>query len=378
MIVNNREKPRATVLLDGSRLIIEAMARAGADVFIGYPITPANLLYRYGTQRFATAMAAPDEISTLQWMAGFSATGRIPVTATSFPGFALMVESINMAYMMELPMVVILSQRLGPASGTATCGAQGDLLMLNGVISGGYPVPTLCISNPEDCWQIAAAAVETAVKLRSPVVLLTSKEMVMTTLSFDLGTLPEIEPVERQFYDGDTTFRPYQPQENGVPAFLPVGNAKHQVRLTASTHDTAGVLRGASGEALANTKRLPEKTIGNLPEYTYYDLAETEGADTIIVSHGISSQAAREAQTMLTQSGKPTSLLIAKTLCPVPPVYGEIVTKYRRVVVAEENYGGQFRQMLFGRFPRDGVSGVNAVGRLITPQEIITEVQGHE
>ncbi len=94
IITTRKNKDR--VLIDGSRLITEAMVRAGVEVFIGYPITPANLLYFYSSQRFPIALAATDEITTLQWMAGFSATGKLPVTATSFPGFALMVESINM------------------------------------------------------------------------------------------------------------------------------------------------------------------------------------------------------------------------------------------------------------------------------------------
>lgn len=93
-------------LIDGSRLITEALVRAGAEVFIGYPITPANNLYLFSGKRFKTFFAAPDEITTLQWMSGFSAAGKLSVTATSFPGFALMLESINMAYMMELPMVI--------------------------------------------------------------------------------------------------------------------------------------------------------------------------------------------------------------------------------------------------------------------------------
>lgn len=84
---------KKNVLLEGSLLIIESLARAGADVFIGYPITPANLLYLYASRRFPVALAAPDEITTLQWMSGFAAAGKIPVTATSFPGFALMVET---------------------------------------------------------------------------------------------------------------------------------------------------------------------------------------------------------------------------------------------------------------------------------------------
>ena len=140
------------VLIDGSRLVIEALAQAGADTYVGYPITPANLLYAYGMQRFPTGIAAPDEITALQWMAGFAASGRVPVTATSFPGLALMLESVNMAYMMELPMVIVQAQRLGPSTGTATCGAMGDVFLLRGAISGGYPLPTICLSSLADCW----------------------------------------------------------------------------------------------------------------------------------------------------------------------------------------------------------------------------------
>jgi len=120
--------------------MVESLARAGVEVFAGYPITPANLLYSYSCRRVPVALSAPDEITALQWIAGYAAAGRLCATATSFPGFALMLESVNMAYMMELPLVVVLAQRLGPATGSATCGAQGDLALLAGTISGGHPL----------------------------------------------------------------------------------------------------------------------------------------------------------------------------------------------------------------------------------------------
>ena len=148
------------IFSDSSKIITEALAEAGADVFIGYPITPANLLYQYASQRFPIFKAAPDEITTLQWMSGFATAGKIPVTATSFPGYALMLEGINMAYMMELPMIIILVQRLGPATGTATRGAQGDIALLSGTISGGMAIPSFSISNQIDCWEISAKAVD--------------------------------------------------------------------------------------------------------------------------------------------------------------------------------------------------------------------------
>lgn len=364
-----------TAFIDGSRLMIEGAVLAGAQVFVGYPITPANLLYAYSSRRFSTVLPAPDEITTLQWMSGFSAAGKLPVTATSYPGLALMIESIGMAFMMELPMVIILVQRLGPATGTATCGAQGDLSLLYGINSGGHPIPTLCPSGMAECYGLSAEAVKLAVRLRMPVFLLTSKEMVMTLRSFDLTGLEPVHRVPRNFYDSPLPYIPYAPGPDGVPPFLPVGDPTHQVRLTASTHDSRGALQHSTPEALANTGRLRTKTLANLSEYTRYEY-HREDSDTLLFSFGITADAAREAASSLKLKGRPVSLLIGKTLFPVPPEYLEIMNRYPRVVVAEENADGQFRRILFGENGRPGVSGVNRAGGMIGPDEIEGEVLG--
>jgi 2-oxoglutarate ferredoxin oxidoreductase subunit alpha len=360
------------VLLDGSRLIVEACVQAGADVYVGYPITPANLIFSYASQRFPVALPAPDEITALQWMAGLSAAGFLPVTATSFPGFALMVESINMAYMMELPMLIILVQRLGPSTGTATVGAQGDVLLLDGLISGGYPLPVFCPADLEDCWRLPPIALRTAVDLRTPVVLLSSKEMVMTQHSFDLRRLSPIEPIRRSFYQGSAPYRAYDPGDGLVPPFLPVGNERHPVRLNASTHDRSGILRSAGEEAIANTRRLGEKIEALTP--ALYELDEQEGARALIVSYDITSGAAREAAAILRAQGVPASLLLIRTLLPIPAIYYEVLARYPRVVIAEENAQGQLARLLFGWRTPDHVRRVGAVGRMVRPEEIVREV----
>jgi 2-oxoglutarate ferredoxin oxidoreductase subunit alpha len=372
MSVTLATTPRA--LTDGSRLITESCVRAGADVFIGYPITPANLLYLYATRRYPRMLAAPDEITTLQWMCGFSATGHVPVTATSFPGYALMVESINMAFMMELPMVILLAQRLGPATGSATTGAQGDLTLLQGTLSGGYSLPTMCFSNFDDCWNLSAEAVKLAVRLRTPVVLLTSKEMVMTRISYDWSGLPEIEPAERRYYEGSERYLPYSPGEDLIPDFLPVGQNRHQVRLTASTHDQSGIIQNVLPEAIDNTRRLQEKLEQHLADFTFFELDEEKGAETIIVSYGITAQASREAVKILRERGNRVSLLVAKTLLPIPDIYVETCDRYERVVVAEENLNGRLRFLLYGARGRKGLTGVNGIAKMISPREIVEEV----
>jgi len=369
---------RGTALVDGSRLITESLARAGADAYIGYPITPASLIYTYASRRFPAILPAPDEITALQWMAGLAAAGKLPVSATSFPGLALMTESVNMAVMMELPMVIVLVQRLGPSTGTATAGAQDDLRFLYGMISGGYPVPVFCIADIDDCWSLPPVALQTAVDLRTPVVLLTSKEVVMTERSFDMNRLGEVHPVSRSTYEGTAPYRPYEAEQGGAPPFLPIGDGAHQVRMTASTHDRDGLLRHSTGEALANSRRLLTKVRRGTPPL--YHLEEAENPEALIVTYGITSGAAREAVRMLRADGVEVSLLVARTLIPVPRDYYRILDRTMErelpVVFAEQNLQAQFAAMLFGERLPEGVRFVGDIGHMVTPDAIVREVRG--
>ena len=360
-------------LIDGSKIITEACVRAGADVYVGYPITPSNWFYAYAQKRFPLFLAGPDEISVLQWMSGFSAAGRLPVTATSFPGLALMVETLNMAHMMELPMAIIVTQRLGPSTGSATTGAQGDLLLLRGAISGGCPMPVFCPSNFEDCWNLAYESIQVAIRYRTPVVLLTSKEMVMTHKSFDVSALPEIKKVERETAKVELPYQSYRSGADGVPPFVPLGDETYQVRLNASTHGNLGLIQKGSAEAMANTRRLKDKLEKNIQSFTFYELDEEAGADELIVSYGISSDAARDAVTEIRRQGKKVSLLVIKTLLPVPPAVLDILECYDKQVFVEENLPGLLKELIYGQARRRNIRSVNKIGSMIAPSEILNE-----
>ncbi|UCH83078.1 MAG: hypothetical protein JSW50_11470 [Candidatus Latescibacterota bacterium] len=368
-------KAQTPVMIDGSRIIIEAMARAGVDAYIGYPITPANWLYAYAQRRIPISLAAPDEISALQWATGISAAGKLPLTATSFPGFALMLESLNMAYMMELPMVIVLAQRLGPSTGSATTGAQGDLLLLRGSISGGYPLPVFCPPDIKSCWSLAAHVVDTALALRSPVVLLTSKEMVMTNQSLDLDSLPKIARSKWPLDSGGGEYKTYEPGDGQVPSFLPAGNPSHQIRLNASTHDAHGLIRKATPEAVANTKRLRTKMEAAADRFNRYILDDDDDARTLVVTYGISTGAARETTRTIRGRGEKISLLVLEGLIPVPRDTDEILARYDNIVIVEENEHGLLAEMLFGHRDDPRVKRVNKIGNLITPNEFLSDVE---
>jgi len=368
-------KIKKMVYTDASMIITEACVKAGSDVFIGYPITPSNRFYQYGTQRFPAFLAGPDEITVMQWMAGFSAAGKFPVTATAFPGLALMAEGLNMAYAMELPMLLILTQRLGPSTGSATTGAQGDLMFLNGLISGKYPIPVFSHSDFEDAWDMTYEAIKTAMKFRTPTVLLTSKELVMTNKSFDLNKLKEIKPVEKFSTEVIEPFEPYKTGDELVPAYIPLGDKKYQVRINASTHNNAGLIKKNDPESMANTRRLKEKFEKRIDEYTFYDYDKEQGAKKLIVTYGISADASRDAVVKLREEGEKVSLLIVKTLLPVPGVILDIINDYENIIFVEENISGIYKEIIFGINENSKVSSVNKIGNLISPSEIIKAVR---
>ena len=130
----------------------------------------------------------------------------------------------------------------------------------------------------------------------------------------------------------------------------------------------------AMAAALANTRRLHDKIVGSLPSYTEYEY-DGDGGGTLLVAFDHSAEAAREALELLRSRGRAVSLLVPRTLFPVPGDYLRICARHDRVVVVEENLDGQYRKILFGAAGRAGVSGVNAIGRMIGPGEIAAEVE---
>ena len=130
---------------------------------------------------------------------------------------------------------------------------------------------------------------------------------------------------------------------------LPVTEDRHQVRYTASTHDKTGIIQNTTPDALANSARLSRKITANLDNYLYYDYDRQEGAATLLITYGITTQAAIDAVSAARGHGKAVSLLVMKTLNPVAPKYYEICRQYDGIVIAEENLEGDLRRILFGQ-----------------------------
>jgi len=172
-------------LSSGNRMLAEGALAAGCRFFAGYPITPASEIYEVMMRELPVqgglALSAPDEISSLCYCVGASLRGLKAMTATSGPGWSLMNETAQYALMTETPVVVALVQRLGPSTGGATQGAQGDIGLAEFATSGGYTLPVFCPSNAAEAYELTVHAFNWAERLRTPVLLLSDKEVGMTT-----------------------------------------------------------------------------------------------------------------------------------------------------------------------------------------------------
>ena len=166
------EQSRFREFIDGNEAIARAALRAGCDFFAGYPITPATSILLHMTRELpkvgGVAIQAEDEIASIGMCIGAAMSGARVMTATSGPGISLYSENIGLAIMGEVPMVIVDVQRMGPATGAATTGAQGDIQFLRWSTSGGFPVIVLAPTNVVDSYNLTLRAFDLAERFRTP------------------------------------------------------------------------------------------------------------------------------------------------------------------------------------------------------------------
>jgi 2-oxoglutarate ferredoxin oxidoreductase subunit alpha len=362
-------------------MVAEGALAAGCRFFAGYPITPASEIYEVMMRelpgRGGLALSAPDEISSLCYCVGASLRGLKAMTATSGPGWALMIETLQYALMTETPVVIALVQRLGPSTGGATQGAQGDIWLTEFATSGGYTIPVFSPSTATECHDLTLQAFNWAERLRTPVVLLSDKEVAMTTEVVESLAAPGI--VERSKFSSPEAFRPYgfaRPEE--APAFAAVGDAV-KVTVTGSAHDKQGRLKKNAPEVIEVLRHLEQKVAAHAEEMEIVREDLDPGAHCLLVSYGITARAARQALATLRREGVRVSLFQPQTLFPVPRRgLARALAQVETVFVAEENLSGQYRAVLAPHLEGRRVVGINKLGAMISPSEIARAVRAAE
>ncbi len=371
----------ALCFMEGNEAIAWGAFEAGCRFFAGYPITPATTIYNTMLRLLPPAggicLQAEDEIASIGFCLGASMAGMKVLTATSGPGISLYSEQISFAVGSEIPLVIVDVQRLGPSTGSATRGADGDVQFLRWGNSGGLPVIVLAPVDVGDCFSLTMEAFNLAETYRCPVFVATNKEIAMTRESVDWDKLRRAEPVGRRLCPQGADFLPFGVEKGRqVPDFLPIGN-RRLVRQTSSTHGPDGYITTDPVQIGANQKRLLEKIESRAERFTFYEEMAVKDARTLVVCYGVTARAARLAVAQLQRKGQAVSLLILKTLWPVPArLIAEKAAGCRRVVVVEMNMGQYVREIerVVAPLPVGFYGQMN--GELIGPEKIM-EVIAH-
>ena len=365
-------------LMEGNEAVAWGAMAAGCRFFAGYPITPATTILNAVLQilppRGGVVVQGEDEIASMGYCLGASMAGLKVLTATSGPGISLYSEHISLAIGGEIPLVIVDVQRLGPTTGSATRGADGDVQFLRWGNSGGLPVIVLAPSDAAECYTLTVQAFNLAEKYRCPVFLATNKEIGLTKESVNLAALEIPEIVDRKAH-GSGDFLPFAETPDGVPPFLPLGRGRPWSARPPSTHGPEGYITTDSGPDPEKRDRPPQAARSKHDAEELCSLSRPThepGAETILLTATGSPPGlpGRRSGTCRAQ-GKKISLLVLKTplaRLAEETIAREAASRTRRVLVAEMNTGQyvrEIRRILPGKQVIEFLGRMN--GQLITP-----------
>ncbi|MFV0442090.1 MAG: 2-oxoacid:acceptor oxidoreductase subunit alpha [Planctomycetaceae bacterium] len=334
--------------------------------FGGYPITPASdILHElasfknFGVRTFQ----AEDEIAAITSVVGASFGGTLAVTASSGPGIALKSEGIGLGIMMELPLVIINVQRGGPSTGLPTKTEQSDLFMSYFGRNGDSPIPLLAAQSPGDCFTLIQEAMRIAVEFMTPVFLLTDGYIANGAEPWRIPSeaqLRPIRPVHPTGSNSDNGYLPYKRNDKlARPWAIPgTPGLEHRLGGLEKADVTGNVSYDAENHQRMTTVRRQKvaNIAGSIP------LQSVEGPDSgdlLVVSWGGTYGAVRTATQRAGKAGQSVAHCHLRYINPFPSNLGEILQRYKRVLVTELNTG-QMRFILRGIYLVDAI-GFNKV-----------------
>lgn len=340
--------------------LIAAAEKAGLRLYLGsYPITPAtDVLHELSKHKSlgVTTVQCEDEIAGCASAIGASFAGALAATSTSGPGICLKSEAMNLAVILELPLVVLDVQRGGPATGLPTKSEQTDLLQALYGRNGESPMPVLAALSPTDCFEAAYEASKIALEHMTPVVLLTDAYLGNGSAAFKLPNLadyPAINP-------------PYVPEEL-LGKWTPYMRNEDMVRYWAVpgrkgfTHILGGLEKddktGAISTNPENHDLMCRKRAEKIERIKVPDLqveGDKDDAELLIVGFGSTYGHLHAAMDEMRSAGKKVALAQFKYINPLPKNTSEVLKKYKKVIVAEQNLGqfaGYLRMKVDGLVP---------------------------
>ena len=377
------------LLINGNNAIALGAIAGGLDFYSAYPMTPATSIMTYLAKKQVevglVVDQAEDEISAINFAIGASYAGARAMTGSSGGGFSLMVEALGLAGITETPLVVVNSQRPGPATGLPTRTEQSDLSFLLTASHGEFPRVVLAPRNAEDAFYKTTKALNIADKYQTVVLLLTDQYLADATVTIPKYDLSKVT-INRHISNGEylspnEEYMRYKVTESGISERLIPGNLKNQVVIVDSDEHTE---EGHITESADVRVEQMDKRFRKMNSIKY-DLEEpeyfgNEDIDILLIGFGSTYGALKESVDILNKSGIKVGVLSFGDIYPLPK---ENLNKYykkaKKIINVEQNYTGQFGKLVT---QETGIlmnySILKYDGRQITGNEIADKVRKEE
>ena len=365
--------------------LIMASEKCGRPLFLGsYPITPAtDILHELAKRKDLGVKACQmeDEIAGVCSAIGASFAGNLAVTSTSGPGLALKSEGIGLAVIAELPLVVIDVQRGGPSTGLPTKTEQTDLMQALYGRNGESPVAVVAPATPTDCFTMAFEACRIAIEHMTPVILLTDAFIGNGSSAWRVPDDDEYPAIRPHYISpeaaAESAWRPYHRDENTKVRYWAIPGTEgltHRIGGLEKDYNTGAISNDpANHERMVYTRR--EKIARIADDIPALDVISQPGADTLLVGWGGTYGHLRTAAADLAKEGVAVDFAHFRYINPLPANTGEVLRRYRRVIVAELNTG-QFADYLQAKYPDVAISRINKVqGQPFMVSEVAEKVR---
>ncbi len=337
----------------GTEALVKGALKAGATFLTGYPITPSSEIMHLWSKlslkdENLKFMQMEDEIASIHTAIGASLAGRKAFTATSGPGFTLMQEGLGLAFAMQVPLVVVNSQRQGPSTGMPTIASQGDIIQTQHGPHGDYISIVFCPNSIKEIYQLTIEAFNASQECKSPVILLS--EAYMTNMHEE----ENLETLETNVKE--TTLKP-------------LTKDSHARHFTGLTQDENGV---ETFKAETYEKWIEERRnliLETAEKYPFFETKENESAKTLLISYGVTSRIVED----IVEENKNFSHFRPKRLFPVlEKELIDFAKNYENIVVVEMNegqYASKVQEVLMKKVKR-----VRAIGADVSKEDILNKI----
>lgn len=372
--------------MQGDHACAEAAVAAGCRFFGGYPITPSSEIAERLAFRLPRVggvfIQMEDELGSIAAVLGASAAGARAMTATSGPGFSLMMENIGLGVMMEIPCLIVNVQRGSPSTGLPTLPGQAEVMQTRWGSHGDYGIVAYSPSSPQEMFDLTIHAFNVADRFRVPVVLLADEvvghmvERVAIPAAEDIPLWERKQPRSAQ----KARFQPFLVRDDDlVPPMAHAGEG-YRIHFTGLTHDERGYPDMSADQHHRLITRLVDKIRCNADQIVRVQMDFLDDAEIVVISFGSTARSARRAVNEARKAGIPVGFLRLISIWPFPErILAELAQQMQAFIVAEMNLG-QLRLEVERLVPQPVYGVHHAGGAMMAPAEIqarIKEVAEH-